>query len=308
MTKRNNKKRSEPETGLSLFSAYWLAARPKTLWAGIAPVIIGAAMAFADDAFHALSAACALTGAILIQIGTNYANDYSDFMHGADQPDRVGPQRMTQSGVISPAAMKRVAIFAFALACAPGLYIVWRGGWPFILVGLLSILFGVWYTAGPRPLGYIGLGDVLVLVFFGPVAVLGTYYVQSLRADWNVFFMGMAAGLFSMAILTVNNLRDADQDARAGKKTLAVRLGRGFARTEYLACIIIGGWLLPIAACVRAGGHWFALFAMLTPVIAVPTIRTVYKQSDGPSLNNALAATGRLLLIFSLLFSIGWVL
>ena len=284
-----------------------LAARPKTLAAGIAPVIMGTAMAYADGRFHAVSAACALLGSILIQVGTNFANDYFDHAKGTDTPDRVGPLRVTQAGLVTPGAMLLATAAVFLAACIPGLYLVWRGGWVFVIIGVVSILCGILYTGGPYPLGYLGLGDLFVLVFFGPVAVGGTYYVQALDMYPDVILAGLAPGLFSVAILTVNNLRDIDQDRAAGKKTLPVRFGRTFARIEYAASLLAGCAAIPVGLCLR-NGHWPALACLGVLPFALWTVWTVWTKTDGPALNNALAATGKWLLAFSVLFSIGWVL
>ena len=291
----------------SAFSIWLMAARTKTLAAGTAPVIIGTAMAYGDGRAHWLAAACAMLGSILIQVGTNFANDYFDHAKGTDTADRLGPLRVTQAGFVAPGTMLCATILVFLAACGPGLYIVWRGGWPFVVVGLVSILCGVLYTGGPYPLGYLGLGDLFVLIFFGPVAVVGTYYVQALDMNRDVALAGVASGLFSVAILTVNNLRDIDQDAHAGKKTLAVRFGRTFARYEYLTALMIAALVIPLALGIHTS-HVSILLPILTFPAAVPTIRTVFTTTDGPALNNALAATGKLLLLFSALFAVGWIL
>lgn len=291
---------------MTTLKTWYLAARPKTLWAGIAPVIVGTAMAIESGGFHALSAVCALLGSMLIQIGANLANDYFDHAKGADTPDRIGPMRATQAGLVSPNTMFFAAALTFFLACVPGLYIVWRGGWPFVVVGLVSILCGILYTGGPYPLGYLGLGDLFVLVFFGPVAVVGTYYVQTLVFSWDAALAGLATGCFSIAILTVNNTRDIDQDRAAGKKTLPVRFGRIFGRCEYLAMIVLGSAAFPLWLAAR-NGKWLALLPLLVLPAALPTIRVVFTNEDGITLNRALASTGRLLLLFSILFSIGWI-
>lgn len=292
---------------MATLKTWYLAARPKTLWAGIAPVIVGAAMAIESGGFHAVSAVCALLGSMLIQIGANLANDYFDHAKGADTPDRIGPTRATQAGLVSPNAMLFATALTFFLACVPGLYIVWRGGWPFVFVGLASILCGILYTGGPWPLGYLGLGDLFVLIFFGPVAVVGTYYVQTLTFSWDAVLAGLATGCFSIAILTVNNTRDIGQDRAAGKKTLPVRFGRAFGRCEYLAMIILGSAAFPLWLAAR-NGKWLALLPLLVLPAALPTIRVVFTKEDGTALNGALASTGRLLLLFSVLFSIGWIL
>jgi len=286
----------------------WLAAmRPKTLPAAIAPVVVGTAMAAKAGGLHLPSALCALLGALLIQVGTNFANDYADCVKGADQPDRLGPLRVTQAGLVTPAAMRAATAAAFLAACLPGLYIVYRGGWPFIAIGLASIACGILYTAGPFPLGYIGLADIFVLVFFGPVAVGGTYYVQTRGLTLDVVLAGLAAGLISVAILTVNNLRDIEQDRRANKKTLAVRFGRGFARLEYAGALALAAIAVPAILYFHSGR-----IAILLPVFAlaaaVSPLRTVLTCTDGPRLNAALAGTGKLLLLWSLLFSMGWML
>ena len=288
-------------------NSWILASRPKTLWAAIAPVLIGTAMAIGIGAHHTASALTAAFSATMIQIGTNFANDYFDFKSGVDSSNRLGPVRATQAGLVTPAAMKRAAIIAFSLAFLAGIYLVYRGGWPIVGIGLLSILFGVLYTAGPFPLAYTGLADPFVMVFFGPVAVGGTYYVQTLSIDANVLIAGLAPGLFSTAILTVNNLRDIKSDRAAGKKTLAVRWGASFARFEYLVCLLVAA-VIPVGLYLSQPGHLFALLSSLTLLVAIPTIRRVFVLSDTPEFNNILAATGKLLLLYSLLFSIGWLI
>jgi len=287
-------------------STWLLAARPKTLAAGMAPVILGGAMAWADGAFHGLAFACALLGAVQIQVGTNYANDYFDFVKGTDTAERIGPTRATQAGLVSPGTMLAATVVVFALALLPGGYLIYRGGWPILLIGVVSIACGVLYTGGPFPLGYVGLGDVFVLVFFGPVAVAGTYYVQALDVTPASLWAGVAAGLWSTAILTVNNLRDLEGDRKSGKRTLAVRFGRDFARWEYAACIVTAGLLVPAGLCVGRG-PWVLLAALSVPA-SIPAIRTVFTSTDGETLNNTLAVTGKLLLLYAVLFSVGWLL
>ncbi|MCF6285727.1 MAG: 1,4-dihydroxy-2-naphthoate polyprenyltransferase, partial [Candidatus Hydrogenedentes bacterium] len=253
-----------------------LAARPKTLAAGLTPVLIGTAMAAAAGSFHLASALCAALGALLIQIGTNFANDYFDFVKGTDTEERVGPKRATQAGLVSPKTMLIATIIVFALSFVPGAYLIVRGGWPFLAIGVVSVICGILYTGGPYPLGYLGLGDLFVLVFFGPVAVGGTYYVQALTLPTDVLVAGLMPGLFSTAILTVNNLRDADTDVRTGKKTLAVRFGKPFARLEYLFCVIVAGVVLPLYLCIHSGGHWPALTSLAAMALAVPLLRNVF--------------------------------
>ena len=220
-----------------------LAIRPKTLPAAIAPVVIGTAMAFGDGIFHAPSALMALLAALCIQIGTNLANDYFDFIKGADTTERTGPLRVTQSGLIDPDHVRWGFISSFSLAVISSAYLVGKGGWPIVLIGTLSILCGILYTAGRYALGYLGLGDIFVFIFFGPIAVLGTYYLQTLQFHLLPLIAGIGPGLISTAILTVNNLRQNPSDRKAGKNTLAVRFSASFVRYEYLLCLITAGMI-----------------------------------------------------------------
>lgn len=288
-------------------AAVWLlAARPRTLPASVAPVLIGTAMAFGDGALHGPAALAALVCAVLIQVATNLHNDLFDFERGADTASRLGPMRVTQAGLVSPATMRRGIAAVLALTLLGGLYLVWRGGWPILATGLVSVAAGMLYTGGPRPLGYLGLGDLLVLVFFGPVAVAGTYYVQALTLNPTVVAAGLGPGLISVAMLAVNNLRDTDEDRRAGKKTLAVRFGRGFVRAEYIAAVV-AACMLPLALHLASGRHPWSVAGCLTVVAALPAFRRLL-TCEGASLNPVLARTGGLLLIYSALFSVGWVL
>lgn len=290
------------------WNVWWEAARPKTLWASAAPVLMATAMAWDAGKVHVPSLLAALVGAMLIQIGTNFANDYFDFLKGADTSERIGPVRATQAGLVSPATMRRAMILVFALVLVPGAYIIARGGWPFVVIGVVSMICGILYTAGPYPLAYVGLGDLFVLVFFGPVAVGGAYYLQALAIDPTILLAGLAPGLLSVALLTVNNLRDIDGDRLAGKKTLAVRFGRAFARVEYLVATVVACAVIPIVLTLARPGHGLTLLSMLVLVVALPAAKTVLTRTEGPALNRALARTGKLLLLFSVLFSLGWVL
>ena len=232
---------------------YWLLAiRPKTLTASLAPVILGTALAYKDGYFSGSYLFLTFFCALLIQIGTNLCNDYCDFKKGADTPERIGPTRVTQAGLIAPNEVSAGFVLAFGLAACVGLCLVLRAGWPILLIGVASILSGIAYTAGPYALAYLGLGELFVLIFFGPVAVAGTYYIQALRFSWPACLAGIALGLLSCAILVVNNLRDLEQDKKANKKTLAVRFGRQFANFEYLFCLLapalIAFWLHAWAA------------------------------------------------------------
>ncbi|RMH60827.1 MAG: 1,4-dihydroxy-2-naphthoate polyprenyltransferase [Calditrichaeota bacterium] len=285
---------------------WWEAARPKTLPAAAAPVIMGSAMAWHDGLFHAPAALSALLGALLIQVGTNFANDFFDFKKGADTGERLGPRRATQAGLVSAVTMKKAFVLVFGLAFISGLYLIYRGGWPVLLIGLLSILFGVLYTGGPYPLGYNGLGDIFVLIFFGPVAVGGTYYVQALSITPESLVAGMAPGLISMALLTVNNLRDMHTDIQAGKRTLAVRFGERFARWEYL--LSIGAALLiPPVLIYMTRANVYSLLALLALIPVLPGMRMIWQGRQGAVLNHVLADTGKFLFLYSLAFSIGWV-
>jgi 1,4-dihydroxy-2-naphthoate octaprenyltransferase len=284
-----------------------LATRPKTLWAALSPVIVGGAMAVDAEAGHLLSFLAAALGAILIQIGTNYANDFFDYEKAVDDAGRLGPLRVTQAGLVTSAEMRRATVIIFGLAFLIGIYLVWRGGWPIAIIGLLSILFGILYTAGPYPLGYNGLGDVFVLIFFGPVAVGGTYYVMALDINATVIFAGLAPGMLATAILDVNNLRDIDSDKRTGKKTLAVRFGLRFARIEYVV-MLIGALLFPLTFYIATGQHPWAMLGMVALPAALAPLRKVMMVRDGEVLNDALAETGRVMFVYSAAFSIGWLL
>lgn len=296
-----------PTTAQSPFSIWMMAARPKTLGAAVAPVLIGTAMAFEAGGVHVPSAALALLSAVLIQVGVNYHNDYADYLKGADTEDRVGPTRVTQAGLVAPEAMRRATIVVFALAVLAGGYLIWRGGWPILAIGALSIFSAVLYTAGPYSLADTGLADLFVLVFFGPVAVGGTYYVQALSINPVVLVAGLAPGLLSVGILLVNNIRDISEDQRAGKKTLPVRWGRPFGIGLYGACIAAAA-LVPIGCWAWTGAHpWAGVSAVIAP-LAVPIVRKLATEDDPAALNPLLGATGRLLLLYSMLFSVGWVL
>ena len=285
----------------------WIdAARPKTLWASVAPVIIGTAMAYSDGKWDLLIALLTLLSAVLIQVGTNYANDYFDFFKGADTQDRIGPRRATGSGLIKPETMKIAFFLAFALSVVFGLYLIGWGGWPILIIGTFSILFGILYTGGPFPLGYKGLGEIFVLIFFGPVAVGGTYYLQTLEINLTVILAGLSPGLISTALLSVNNLRDIHTDRKAGKRTLAVRFGPIFARVEYFLSILIA-CLMPLVLLIVDPAHPYSLAAILVIILAGPPIKAVLFDEISPELNTALASTGKILLFYSLVFSLGWI-
>ncbi len=285
--------------------AWVLASRPKTLPVAIAPILIGSAMAWDDGGFHSGAALIAAACALLITIGTNLCNDYADFISGADTEDRKGPTRVTQAGLIAPGHVKAATILVFSLATVLGMYLVDRGGWGVLLVGLASIMAGILYTAGPWPYGYKGLGDVFVLIFFGPVAVAGTYYVQTLELTSTVIIAGFAPGLLSVAILTVNNIRDIEEDRNVNKKTLVVRFGRKFGIGLWLGCVTIAA-LLPLEFVRATGDH---VWAGMTVLILIPAMSTLHKLvtiHDSALLNPLLGQTALLLLVHSVIFALGW--
>ena len=287
----------------------WLwAARPKTLGAAVAPVLVGTGMAVEAGARHLLSATLALIGAVLIQVGVNYHNDYADYVQGADTEDRVGPLRVTRAGLVALETMRRATVFVFGLAVVSGIYLIVRGGWPILVVGLASIGAAVWYTAGRYSLAALGLADLFVFVFFGPVAVGGTYYVQALSLSPEVLVAGAGPGLLSIAILLVNNVRDVAEDRAAGKRTLVVRFGRRFGVVAYGVCVIGALVLSGLLAVGPFGTNmhpWAAVPLGLLPLTLHP-IRTMATTTDPERLNPLLGATGRILLLWAILFSIGW--
>ena len=286
-----------------------MAARPRTLPAAIAPVLVGTAAAIeqAGELPRVGAFIAALIGSIFIQIGTNLANDYSDAKRGADTVDRLGPVRVTAAGLVAPRSVLIATWLAFGIAVAAGIYLATVAGWLIIAVGVASIAAGVLYTGGPRPYGYAGLGELFVFLFFGLVAVNGSYYVQLERLDWLPFGLSVAVGCLATAILVVNNVRDLETDRRAGKRTLAVRMGREGARRFYL--VLIGGAYLALLVTLAAnGGPWWPLLGLASAPLAIKPCRAVLNRTDGPALNGALAGTGALLGVFSLLVSAGLLL
>lgn len=268
-----------------------MAARPKTLAAGAAPVLIGAGLASFHGAFRPLPALMALVGALLIQIATNLANDYYDFVRGTDAADRVGPVRVTQAGLLAPAAVRRGMLAVIAAAVLVGSYLVCVGGWPILWVGVLSLACAVAYTGGPFPLGYHGLGDLFVFVFFGLVAVAGTYWVQVRALPSDVLLAGTGVGALSTAILVVNNLRDLATDTRAGKRTLAVRIGRVATASEYTLLLGVGAAAPAVGILVNGWPAATAAAGLATTVVCVPPLRTVWRHRDPKELLPALGQT-----------------
>ncbi len=280
-----------------------LAARPKTLTAAVVPVVVGTGLALGQGMAEAWPAVAALAGAVLIQIGTNLTNDYYDFRKGADTHERIGPTRVTQSGLIAPQTVLAAGAACFALAVVVGAYLVARGGWPFVVIGVASVLAGWAYTGGPYPLGYLGLGDLFVLIFFGLVAVPGTFYAQALRLVPAVWPAAVAIGATGTMILVVNNLRDADTDARAGKHTLVVRLGRGFGRAEYVALLALA-LAMPALMVAMGWARWPVLLSLAAAPLAWPPLSRVL-GTTGAALNPALGTTARFQAAYGLLLAIG---
>ncbi len=284
----------------------WLmAARVRTLPAAIAPVLVGTSLAQAlDDVFDVWRFLAALLGALFIQVGTNLSNDYSDARRGADTEDRLGPVRVTAGGLVPPRTVLVATYITFGLAVLCGVYLIAVAGWELLVLGVLSIAAGVLYTGGPKPYGYEGLGEVFVFLFFGVGAVAGSCFAQIERWPWEAFAFAAPVGLLAAAILVVNNVRDMATDARAGKRTLAVRLGRERTRTLY-AAMVWGAYLTALVPWIAGSlSAWLALVVVSAP-LALPVIRTVRSTVDGPSLNGALADTGRLQLVFCVLLSAG---
>jgi 1,4-dihydroxy-2-naphthoate octaprenyltransferase len=283
--------------------ATWVgAARLRTLPAAVVPVAVGTACAAASGGAAAGPALAALGGALAIQIGTNFANDVFDAERGADGPDRIGPLRAVSAGLITARAMKRAMIAAFGLATLLGGYLVAAAGWPVVAIGAASILSGIAYTGGPWPLGYHGLGDVFVLVFFGFVAVCGTAFVQLGRVPELAVLASIPIGALATAILVVNNIRDRATDERAGKRTLAVRLGRRGGLAEYAALLALA-YAIPLGLAA-IGRPWAALPLASAPLAAI-RMRDLLRSGDGPAFNRCLAATAQLLLVHGALFTLG---
>jgi 1,4-dihydroxy-2-naphthoate octaprenyltransferase len=283
----------------------WLmAARPRTLPAAVAPVLVGTALAASEDEFKWLTFLAALVGALFIQVGTNLSNDYSDARRGADTEDRLGPVRVTAGGLVPPRQVLIATYVAFGVAVLAGVYLIATAGWELLLVGAASILAGVLYTGGPRPYGYEGLGEVFVFLFFGVVAVAGSYFAQTEALEWEALVLSVPVGLLASAILVVNNVRDLETDRRAGKRTLAVRLGRERARGLFVA-MVVGAFVTgPLPWVLGSLSPWLLLCWLAVP-LAVPVVRTVRTRTDGPALNGALAGTGQLQLAFCVLLSAG---
>lgn len=285
-------------------SIAYMAIRPKTLSVTVSPVMIGTVMAFSSSKGHFITAIACFFSALLIQIGTNLSNDYFDFLKGSDTKERIGPVRVTQAGLVSPEKMFYIFTFVFGLSILIGVYLVIKGGWPIVIIGILSIASGILYTGGPIPIGYIGLGDIFVFIFFGPIALCGTFYVQAMELPLEVFIAGMGPGFLAISLLSINNLRDEPTDKKSGKKTLAVRFGPSFVRGEYIFTFVIA-LLIPVFLAIYIDSRWFICFSLLIFIPGYFVIRSVLYE-NGPELNKTLSNTGKIILLYGIIFSIGW--
>lgn len=291
----------------SRIKVWVMAARLPTLPAAIAPVLVGTAAGVAAGAFRPLPFLAALVAAVLIQIGTNYANDLSDFHRGADTAQRLGPVRVTQRGLVTPEQMKRATILTFGAAALVGLYLVIVGGWPILVIGLLSILCGWAYTGGPWPFGYHGLGDLFVFIFFGVIAVTGSAYLQSGTVDALSLAVSVPVGLLVTNILVINNLRDIDTDRAAGKRTLAVRIGARASRIQY-ALFAFVAYLVPLLLWLTGAASAWVLLSWLSLPLGIALVRTTLGGATGTALNPILKRTSQLHLLFGALLALGLLL
>ena len=289
---------------MNTIQIWTLAARPKTLVASISPVLIGTALAIGDGIFDIALFFFTLATALGIQITTNFANDYFDFIKGADTQNRKGFVRATQAGLVEPAAMKRATLIIMAITAISGAFLIYTGGMAIATLLLLSLILAIAYTGGPFPLAYLGLGELFVLPFFGPVATCGTYYLQTGELSWDAIGAGLAPGAISTAILIVNNLRDIDEDRIAKKRTLIARFGKTFGKCEFLLVILLA--FLPLLFFYS--DHPFSLLALLALFPALALIRSIFINQEPRQLNPLFAKTGQLLWLYTLLFCIGWML
>lgn len=283
----------------------WLdAARPKTLAAALVPVMVGAALAWNDGLFRLDTSLVALFCAFAIQIGTNFANDYFDFINGADTDERVGFQRATATGLISSKAMLTATIITMSVAFLAGLYLVWVGGFVVLIIGILSLLFGILYTGGPFPLGYNGLGDLFVFIFFGFVAVMGTYYVNALEWSMVSFWASIPIGALAVNILVVNNLRDIKQDKVAGKNTLGVMFGETALKVEYIVMALISYPVLFYFYSLDGFSPWIFLPLLSLPVLLI-IVYDIQNHTDKSELNKTLEQTAQFMILYGVLFTAG---
>lgn len=298
---------SSPKNSLPRPSTFrvWLdAARPKTLAAAFVPVLIGGSLAYSHDSLLLWPTFIALLCAFLIQIGTNFANDYYDFIKGADTDKRLGFVRATASGFVTPQQMKIAMLVTMGAAFVLGLYLVWHGGWPILLIGIFSILMGIAYTGGPFPLGYNGLGDAFVFLFFGIIAVMGTYYLNTFSWSMQAFWASLTAGALSTNILVINNLRDVEEDRQTGKRTLGVLFGDRALKLEY-AFMLLLSFAIPPHFFVQEGYAWPVLLPLLLLPLAALILKNVFFEADKRKLNRTLERTAQFMALFGIIFSIG---
>lgn len=288
---------------ISKFESWILASRPKTLPAAVMPVFVGTSIAIYDNVFVPTAAIIALVCSLLIQIGTNFINDLFDYLKGTDKKDRVGPTRVLAAGLVSVKEMKLWINIVFGTAFILGLYLVYLGGLFVLLIGILSLLAGYAYTAGPYPLAYNGLGDIFVFVFFGFVGTIGTYYVQANEITMLVFWSSIPVGALVTNILVVNNYRDIEEDRIAGKRTLAVKFGSKFARLQYVLFMILSYTIL-IVVYFTYKQSLFVFLPLITLPLSIKLIRMIYRLT-GKELNKTLELTAKLSAIYGILFAVG---
>ena len=283
-----------------------LAARPKTLPAALAPVLVGTAVAWGAGGFRAGPATAAAIGALLLQVGSNLANDVFDFERGADREGRTGPLRVTQAGLLTPSQVRAGMAVVFGLSLLVGIYLTIEAGWPVVVIGLTAIAAAIAYTGGPFPLGYNGLGELFVMIFFGFAAVCGTAFVQAGYVPSAAWPAGLAAGCLATAILAVNNVRDIDQDRESGKRTLPVRFGRPWGVAEFVVLVALA-YLVPLLLVLTDRATISLLLVLLSVPLALPLVRSL-RHERGDLLNRTLAGTARLFLVWSILYSAGLML
>lgn len=291
---------------ISKVKGWILASRPKTLLAAVVPVIIGSSLSYDVGKFHFFAALVALVCSILIQIATNFVNDLYDHLKGSDTKERVGPERALANGWISVNEMKLGIFITFALAFLLGLYLVYLGGWIILVIGILSIISGIAYTAGPYPLAYNGLGDIFVFIFFGVIGTVCTFYIQAHYVDTLIFWASVPVGALITNILVVNNFRDIDQDRAASKITLAVKFGKNFAVGQYIFLVLIS-YVVPLIAFFIYDKEWFILLPLISLPLAVRLVKMLFTLK-GTQLNKTLELTAKFSAIFGLLFAIGIIL
>lgn len=297
---------NSPAQTLSRWNIWWLAIRPKTLPASMAGVVAGCALAIKDDHFSFFPALAALLVGLFLQIASNLANDVFDFERGTDNPDRLGPTRVTQAGLLTPREVKTGLGIVVGMAIVAGLYLYTVAGWPVLLIGSAAILSAILYTGGPYPLGYHGFGDLFVFLFFGLAAVTGTYFVQSGTVSASAWMLSMPIGFIVVDLLVVNNLRDIDTDKRSGKNSLAVRIGKKNTRWEYITLLVLAYLFLPLLALGKLIPYWGLL-----PWLSIPfawSITKIVLNKEGRALNPALAGTSQLALVYAVLFLVGIIL